>query len=79
MANLAAVNEEILKDLGVVDTLSVYVKICNIGGYGVSGNYRPTLDLTGLDAEKTAAVAKLIADAVPSKSTSTYTKKSEDN
>ncbi len=79
MANLAAVNEEILRDLGVVDTLSVYNQICNIGGYGVSGNYRPTLDLTGLDAEKKAAVAKLIADAVPSKSTSTYTKKSEDN
>lgn len=79
MANLTAVNEEILKDLGVVDTLSVYVKICNIGGYGVSGNYRPTLDLVGLDAEKKAAVEKVIADALPSKSTSTYTKKSEDN
>ena len=79
MANLTAVNEEILRDLGVVDTLGVYEKICNIGGYGVSGNYRPTLDLNGLDAERKAAVDKLIAEALPSKSTSTYTKKSEDN
>jgi hypothetical protein len=79
MANIAAVDEKILKDLGVVDTLGVYVKICNIGGYGVSGNYKPTLDLTGLDAEKKAAVDKVIADALPSKSVSNYTKKSEDN
>jgi hypothetical protein len=78
MANLTAVNEEILRDLGVIDTLGVYEKICNIGGYGVSGNYRPTLDLNGLDAEKKAAVDKVIADGLPSKS-STYTKKSEDN
>ena len=79
MANLTAVDEKILKDLGVADTLGVYVKICNIGGYGVSGNYRPTLDLNGLDAERKAAVDKVIAEALPSKSTSTYTKKSEDN
>ena len=78
MANLQAVNEEILRDLGVVNTLEVYEKICNIGGFGVSGNYRPTLDLNGLDAERKAAVDKVIAEALPSKS-STYTKKSEDN
>jgi hypothetical protein len=79
MANISAVNEEILKDLGVVDTLSVYEKICNIGGYGVSGNYRPTLDLSGLDAEKKSAVDKVIAEGIPSKSAGYNNKKSEDN
>jgi hypothetical protein len=78
MAHLIAVDEKILKDLGVSDTLGVYVKICNIGGYGVSGNYKPTLDLSGLDAEKKAAVEKVIAEALPAK-TASYTKKSEDN
>lgn len=60
-----AVDDKILREAGVTDPVSVYNKIANIGGFGVTANFRPTLDLSGLSPELKGEVDKVIAEATP--------------
>lgn len=63
--SFTAVDDKILKEAGVQDPITVYNKIANIGGFGVSGDFRPILDLSGMPAELKAQADKVIAEAMP--------------
>lgn len=73
--SFSAIDDKILTEAGVIDPVTVYNKIANIGGFGVTVGFRPTLDLSGLAPDQKSLVDKVIAEAMPK----THSKTTKEN